>query len=172
MLQQPPTVDEINHHIPASASYRTGDFRINPSNPPLARYLMGFGLLRFQIPSIDSPNFCREFMLKNPDALLIARIPMILVGLCICLLVYQWGSELGNGWLPMLCCVFSPNIIAHTRLATTDITFSFFFLLALYCLFKLIKNDTTYNLIITGICLGLAQLSKYSAILIPLANIL
>ncbi len=61
---------------------------------------------------------------------------------------------------------FSPNILAHSRIATVDLGFGFFLFLAVVSLSAYWNKPSWKNAFFAGLFLGLAQISKFSALLI------
>jgi hypothetical protein len=184
LLQQSGTCDEIAHHIPAGHSYyKKWDFRLNPSNPPLSRYFMALPLnfLDLKAPlddrswqEADTPTFGNKFLFEyNKDKtrliIFLSRLPMVLLGLLTGILVYFIALQIyGKQAATFSLFLFSltPEILAHSGLATTDIAFTCFTLLALVTFMKLMKSLAKLKIFIAGIALGLAQLSKYSAVML------
>lgn len=184
MLAQSATCDEVAHHIPAGYSYyKKWDFRLNPSNPPLSRYLVAFPLnfLKLKAPfgeqcweQADTPAFGRKFLYEyNRDKarliIFLSRLPMLLIGLLLAFLVYRTAySYYGGkaGLFALFLFAFSPEILAHSGLATTDITAACFIFLAIYAFRSFTKKPSLLRALAAGSTLGLAQLSKYSAVIL------
>jgi len=98
-----------------------------------------------------------------------ARVPTMILSLLLAATVYRWARELYGpraGWLALFLTVLSPNLLAHARLATTDLGLAFFFFLATYRLWRYLEAQTWGNLIWAGVALGLCQGTKFSALLI------
>ena len=104
-----PVSDACAHHIGSGYSYvKTGDFRMNPSTPPLLRILMALPLLPMDLElpledeswqTINSSEFNYEFLFVNNRAfvnriVLLARLPMIALSVLLGLLIYLWASKL------------------------------------------------------------------------------
>jgi hypothetical protein len=68
--------------------------------------------------------------------------------------------------MALFLAVLSPNVLAHARLATTDLGLAFFFFLATYRLWRYLEARTWANLAWAGVALGLSQGTKFSALLI------
>lgn len=185
------TMDELAH-IPAGFSYLYAkDYRLNPEHPPLVKDLAALPLmfLRLNFPA-NHPSwttgvnnqwwFGNQFIFKsgnNPDLIMFwARIPMILLTILFCWFIYFWSKKLFGpkfALIPLIFAVFSPTILAHGRLVTTDIAASFGFLFATYFWIQFLKSPTKKNIFIAGITLGLALLLKFSLILlIPILGII
>jgi len=184
MLLMSGTCDEIAHHIPVGYTLLTKwDFKMDTSQPPLSRYLVALPLklfMKINMPddkniwrAEDRASFGRDFFYKyNRDPIkmvIFARLPVILVGILCGLLIFVWAKALW-GEKPALFALFlyalSPDMIAHSGLATTDMVATFFIFLSCYAFWLFLKNKSFKNTVFCGICLGLAELSKYTAILL------
>jgi 4-amino-4-deoxy-L-arabinose transferase-like glycosyltransferase len=179
------TSDELVH-LPAGYSYLTQkDMRLNPEHPPLLKNLSAIPLLfirdikfPFEIDAWqknvnDQWEFGSYFLYRmgNPVEKMIfwARIPMILILILLGLYVFKWAREVfGNraGLLALFLFSFSPTFLAHGRLVTTDVGSAAGVFIATYYFIKFLKDSSRKNLIIAGIVLGLAQLTKFSVVLI------
>lgn len=179
------TMDEKSH-LPAGYSYLTQqDMRINPEHPPLVKDMAGFPLLF--IPGINFPSDAKAwtqdvngqwdfgwkllFDSGNPaDAMIFwGRIPMILLTLAAGFFVFKWSKELfGNtaAAISTFLFAFSPTIIAHGRLVTTDVAAAFGALIGIYYFTKALKEPSKANIIYSGIALGIAECLKFSMILL------
>jgi preprotein translocase subunit SecG len=186
------TMDEVAH-LPAGYSYLTQkDMRLNPEHPPLLKDLAAFPLLF--IKNINFPSnikawqkdingqwdFGRYFLYRvgNPAEKMIfwARIPMILILILLGFFILKWTRELfGNkaGILALFLFSFSPTFLAHGRLVATDVGAATGFFIATYYFIKAFQFPNKKNIIIAGIAFGLAELCKFSLILlIPLFGFL
>ncbi len=68
---------------------------------------------------------------------------------------------------------FCPNILAHARLITPDIALTTFFFATVYYFWRMLRENRSSIAIVAGIALGLALLSKYTAVLlVPLCVVL
>lgn len=176
------TVDEVTH-LPAGYSYlKTGDFRMGRENPVLIKLISGTPLLFFDLkiptdhPSwrqLDQYAFGGQFLYhsnKNGDRILFwGRMPIILLSILLAYFVFRWAKELfgiNAGLLALFLYIFEPNILAHSVLATTDLGVAVFSFIALYYFWKFIRESRPKNLILAGFTFGLAQASKFSAILL------
>jgi len=181
------TADEIIH-IPAGLSYiKTLDFRLNPEHPPLMKILAGIFMLPLN-PKLpvehesweknDQYKFGEVFFFdvnqdKHDLLLFFARLPMILVGMLLGWVIYQWSSEAFGktaGLLSLALYTLEPNFLAHSALVTTDVGVAAFLTLSAYLFWKWLKNPH-YNLkTITkiGAVFGLTLVAKFTGIyLIP-----
>ena len=195
------TFDE-RAHIPAAYSYvRYGDMRLNPEHPPLLKDLAGLPLLflnlNFPIQSDlwtngitkewqygttmwSTWNIGTEFLYKignNAENILFwSRLPIVLLSLLLGYFIYRFTQELAGtiaGLFATLLYAFDPNVLAHNHFVTTDLGIAVFIFIATYSFIHFLKNPTPTHIILAGITLGLAQLTKFSAIiLIPLFGLL
>src|SRR4030043_365331 len=179
------TMDELAH-LPAGYSYLSQqDMRLNPEHPPLMKDLAGFPLLF--VKGIKFPSdikswredtngqwvFGNIFLFKsgNPADQMIfwGRIPMILLMIFLGFFIFKWARELfGNkvALLSLLFYSFSPTFLAHGRLVTTDVAAATGVILAVYYFLKFLKTPAYKNIIIAGLALAIAQLLKFSLILL------
>ena len=180
------TYDELSY-IPAGYSYVvTGDFRLNHEQPPLMKLLAGLGMLPLhpRLPVGNESwvaagegdvntqwNFGREFLMgANHDAerlVLFARLPMVLVTMLLVVGVFLFARDLYGptaGLLAATLCAFDPNILAHGRLATTDLGLACFVLWSVWAYRRLTREPTLARLAVAGVFLGLALLTKFSGL--------
>jgi preprotein translocase subunit Sss1 len=75
---------------------------------------------------------------------------------------------MGARWalLPAFLFAFSPTVIAHGHYVTTDIAASFGFLVATYGFVHYLLHPSLRTLLYAGLAFGVAQLLKFSAILL------
>jgi len=174
------TYDEPLHISAGYSKLKTGDYRMNTEHPPLMQMIESLPLLiinpklNLEDKSWTNKNmmeFTRRFFFvenNNPQQLLqYARMLIILLTIILALFVFKWTKEmLGTkaGLLALLIFVFEPNILAHGNLTTTDLGFTAFSFIAIYCYWKFYKKPTKTNLLIAAITMSLAQLTKYTAI--------
>ena len=179
------TMDEVAH-LPAGYGYLTQkDMRLNPEHPPLIKDLGALPLLfikniKFpsEIPAWKSDingqwDFGRYFLYNtgNPadKMILWGRMPMILILILLGFFIFKWAKELfGNkaGLLALFLFSFSPTLLAHGRLVTTDVGAAAGVTVATYYFLKSLKSPVKKNIIIAGIVFGIAQLLKFSAVLL------
>ena len=185
-------------HLPAGYSYlMQKDMRLNPEHPPLVKDLAALPLLfmkmnfPYQSWGWDTPlttNLSRTptwqtdvgfgndlLYYSGNDAqkiMRLGRIPIILIGILLGFYLWKFSKELwGNvaGILALAFYSFSPTVLAHTRLVTTDVAAAAAFFISFYYLYKWLKAPAYKNLFIFGIVFGLALLAKFSTfLLIPI----
>ncbi|MFH1551985.1 MAG: glycosyltransferase family 39 protein [bacterium] len=186
------TMDELPH-IASGYSYITQkDMRLNPEHPPLLKDLAGLSVWigsKLTAEPINFPDqakswkddingqwdFGREFLYRNgnnaDNIIFFARLPMILIMLLLGFYVFKWTRELYGdraGLIALFLYSLSPTFLAHGRYVTTDVGAATAFFIASYYLIKWLKQSNKKNLIIAGIVLGLAFLTKFSlALIVP-----
>ncbi len=182
-------------HLPAGYSYLTQkDMRLNPEHPPLVKDLSALPLLFLNIKfpyqssgwntllSSDisrTPSWQTDVTFGNDllyhsgnDAQKMMRygkIPIILIGLLLGFYVFKFSRELWGetaGLIALAMYSFSPTVLAHARLVTTDIAAATAFFISFYYLYKYLKITTVRNLWVFGIVLGLSLLTKFSTFLL------
>jgi len=186
------TMDEVAH-LPAGYSYLTQkDMRLNPEHPPLMKDLAAIPLLFIKnLPAgrqgINFPkdikswqedvngqwDFGFNFLYQsgNPVDKMIfwGRIPMILILILLGFYIFKWTKELfgqKTALLALFLFSFSPTFLAHGRLVTTDVGAATGVFIASYYFLKALKNPSKRNIIFAGIAFGLAELCKFSVILL------
>ncbi|MDI6602757.1 MAG: glycosyltransferase family 39 protein [Patescibacteria group bacterium] len=182
------TMDEVAH-LPAGYSYLTQkDMRLNPEHPPLLKDLAAIPLLF--IKGINFPSEIKDwkedingqwgfgyhflYHSGNPADQMIfwGRIPMILILILLGFYIFKFSKELfgpKTALLALFLFSFSPTFLAHGRLVTTDVGAAFGVVFAIYYFLKALKEPSWKNIFLSGLALGIAQLLKFSLILlIPL----
>lgn len=174
--------DEQYHLVAGYSYWRTGDFRLATTHPPLMGLIGASALLRDPaiVLPLDHPAwqagdrflFSDVFLWEanaNPQALLVAaRRPIVAVGLLLVLVLYLWARQLWGrqgALLVLLLAVFDPNLLANARVVTTDLGLSCFLLLAMWRLWRWLETPSWRNGVATGIAAGLAMSAKYTALL-------
>ncbi len=180
LVQKSITNDE-HLHIAAGYSYlKFWDFRVNYEHPPLAKQLDAFPLLFMDV-KFDPKSelwhqktkweFADAFLFdwnKNSDQLLFwGRIPTVLLSLLLAYFIFRFAKELfglSAGYLALFLYVFSPNILAHSRLITTDFAVTCFIFISIYFAWRFFNQQTWKSVVFAGISLGLALLAKFTTI--------
>jgi hypothetical protein len=169
------------YHLTAGYSYlRTGDPRLATTHPPLMGMLAGLALLgKTVVLPLDNPAWAAgdRFLFSDvflweansdPQGLLVAaRRPIILVGLLLLTGLFFFARQLIGGcacWLVLALATFDPNLLANARVVTTDLGLACFLLLALWRLWCWMEYRTLVNLILAGLCAGLAMSAKYTGL--------
>src|SRR3989344_3956068 len=174
-----PATDEITH-LPSGYSYwKTGEITLNPQHPPLVKLAAAFPLLFMDLdfdnndPNLIGPirnewAFGQNLLSSNNmDKLLLwGRLSVMLISILLGFYIYKWASELFNyraGIFSLFLYAFMPVIIANAQFVTTDLALACFSFITFYYLWRFIKFNKKRQLAFSGIFLGLALGSKFSA---------
>ena len=179
-IQKSPTMDEQNHIARGAAYLGTGDPRLSIEHPPLVNVMSALPvhwLLHPNLPldpwweAAEWYHFADNFLWHantDPDRIIfLARLPIIAIGLMLVALVFRWGNSVHGGpggLLAAAFCALDPNILAHTRLTTTDMGGAFFAFLASYSLWRALRQPTWRRGLWASIAFGLALAAKLTAL--------
>ena len=186
------TFDEGPHLAVGYTTLRTRDLRLQPVHihPPLANVLAGAPLLvqrdlpdpaqvdGWEIASLSALTDALIWSYPHPRRIAVAgRVPILLLNALLGAIIFRWARELGGrraGLLALTLHTFDPNAIAHSALITTDTGAVLFTVATLYALVRALRTTSAPRrrllLSVTGVLLGLAQLTKVSALmLLPVA---
>lgn len=177
-------VDEVAH-IPAGYSYATkGDYRLNPEHPPLMKDLSGLALLPLNPRFPDDIGAWTKdvngqwesgwhFLYhdgNNADAILFwARLPILMTAIAFGIVLYVISRRLLGtlgGLVVLTLYAFEPNIIAHARFVTTDLGAAATFFMAIVGFYYWLRRPTWKRLLLATFLFALAQVTKFSAILL------
>ena len=99
----------------------------------------------------------------------IARLTMPLFALFGALVVFMWSRRLYGEWgglLSLTLWVICPNVLAHSRLITTDMGATAFGVAATYVFWTYLQKSNWRWAVAAGLMLGLAQLTKFSMLVL------
>ena len=179
------TVDEFGH-LPAGLNlWNSGDFAYGELNPPLMNALSALPLKLAGIRTVyprDFPQDSRHGFWANgylfmgqhradyQGLFVRARwVTVALVGL-LGVVAFAWGRLLvparpnTAGLLAAALIWFSPEIMSHACLVTTDAGMATFMVAAAFALYLYLREPTWGRAIVCGAALGAAQLIKFTAI--------
>ena len=174
------TVDEYWFIAEGYHYLRTGEFRVG-DHPPLAMILAGAALLplhpEMPPPSADRLRWGKDFLFRNAipaDRLIFAaRLPNIALAALLAVGVWGFARRIYGpfaGVMALVLCTFSPDLLAHANLATTDLPLTAFAFAAAAFLYEFRQRGTPGWLCAAGLALGLALATKLTALLfVPLA---
>jgi hypothetical protein len=181
-VQKSPTMDEQNHIARGAAYLGTGDPRLSIEHPPLVNVLSALPahlLLDLQLPldewwdASEWYHFAENFLWRangDPDRIVfLARLPIIGLGLILAALAFRWAESMWGpqgGLLATAFCALDPNILAHTRLSTTDVGGACFAFLAVYAMWRAVRRRSWSGAWWSGLSLGLALSAKLSNLLL------
>lgn len=185
------TFDEIAHLTRGYSYLRTGDFRLGPPHPPLAHYWAALPAVVSDsvFPEVqDDPDWWaanvwkvgRKFFYESGNdvqaMLFRGRAMIALLSTALGLLVWVWSRRLfgeTGGLLSLTLYTFSPTMLAHGRLITTDAAVSLFFLLAVTTIWWVLHRITPASILLGAVAVAGLLLSKSSGVLIlPMGGVL
>jgi hypothetical protein len=115
--------------------------------------------------------------------LFLARIPTVWLGLLLLALITRWAAAVAGrgiwlrpgspvhitraaaGLLALVLAAFDPNLLAHTRLATTDFGLTATAALAGYGVWRLARRPSSRTAVLAGVGVGLMVNTKFTALL-------
>lgn len=182
------TYDE-GFHITAGYSYwKTGDYRLNPEHPPLAKLLCALPLLftKAEFPDraeawakADQVEYFGYFLYRNRvDAdrmLLLARLVTIVLTLVLGLgiaLYTRARYSAAAGVAALFFFAADPNFIAHGRYITTDVPVTLFVFLAVIAWLRALETGRARDFGWAALTLGLALGAKFSAVFLLPAHLI
>jgi hypothetical protein len=176
------TFDEPRHLTAGYTMLRLHDYREELEHPPLLRMWAALPLLAMSDIRLDTDDpgwthpasgaFSRRFLYEKNDGdrlLYRARAMIVLLGILLGVLLFLWARQLfGFGIATIVLALYAlePNILAHSRLVTTDIGLTFFFFGTIYFAWRTTRAVTLGNLLGLIGLFALAQISKFSAVLL------
>ncbi len=180
-----PTYDEPNHVTSGYSYLKTGDFRMSLAQPPVGRMFLALPLLAGE-PNLpvggeswnkaDDWTFAREFLFhsgNDADRIMFwARFQALLLWGLLGVFVFIWSRRLFGpraAYFSLLLFVFSPNVLAHGRLATTEMPFACFAFISAFFFWRLLERPCLKYTLLAGAFLGLALSAKYSGLILVLS---
>jgi len=178
------TYDEQEYFTRGYTILKTGDMRLRLRHPILTNIISAAPMLL--VPDLvvptDHPSwanaefhaFSAEFLwnanIAHADLIVyLCRWPMMLLTLVLVAFVYRWAKILFDprGALVALALMtFDPNIIAHGRLANTDIGATTFIFIAAFSFWTYLQRPDWRRLVGAGIACGLAQTTRFTALML------
>jgi hypothetical protein len=186
LRQENPTIDEIAH-LPAGVTYwQKGTFKLYHHNPPLAKLVAAIPvvlagpemdeLYRLKTWNSDWPSqasFGHAFAWYNAgryfELFTSARMVMPIFSVVGGLFVFAWSSRLygrAGGLLSLTLWCVCPNILAHARLVTSDVAGAAMAVGSTYVFWRYLRSPTARWTALGGLALGIAQLAKFSLVLL------
>ncbi len=172
------TYDETSHLTAGMSVLKTGDYRLAPDHPPLAKLWATWPLLLVHNvwPPADHPGWIEAdmfklgrtwlFELNDGDRLLrIARCMIVVLLLALLAAIYFAGRRLfgpRSGLLALVLAALSPTLLAHGRLVTTDLPIAVCIFLTLLAFARLMQRFTGWRLLAVAAALGAASVTKMS----------
>ena len=182
------TWDEPQHVVTGYNALRFHDYRTDPEHPPFIRMWAALPLLamddvKVDLWKIDQTDpfswvaggqfyFCHDVLYVANDAdrlLYAARFMIVLLGVLLGVLLFCWARELLGFWPAVMVLglyTIEPNLLAHARLVTTDFGVTCFTFGTMYFLWRTARLLSLGNLCGLAGFFVLAQVSKFSALLL------
>lgn len=178
------TTDEAPHITAGYTYLKFQEYRLNPEHPPLIKDIAALPLLwqNLEFPT-DSPSWTEntndqwslapQFLFatkNNPDQIIWwGRLGPTILTVLLGAFIYIWTRKLFGSWgalFALTLYAFSPNILAHGRLVTTDLAAAFAFFIGIWAYLWFLKHQTKRNFFILASVLAIAQLLKFSLVLL------
>jgi hypothetical protein len=166
-----PTYDEGAHLGYAAKILRRQPERIGP-----------FSDIKMPVSVLNAPLYGLGKLLKGRGAdprlwrrlydIRVARLSTIAAGLLLGLLLWKWAYELYGPAAALAVGVmycFSPNLLAHSTLATTDLYAALAFVATACAHWKLAARPGRRTLLLASASLALSQITKFSALFLFVA---
>jgi hypothetical protein len=186
LVRENPTIDEVIH-LPAGITYwQTHTFKLYAHNPPLVKLIAALPV--WSSDPAMAPIYQEDYWRKDPpnkagvaheftrlnaaqyfELFTRARLLMPAFSVLGGLVVFAWSRRLygvGGGLLSLTLWVFCPNVLAHGRLVTTDVAATALGCGATFLFWRHLDQPSAGRAIVAGLALGLAELSKYSMLLL------
>lgn len=179
-----PTFNEPAHLASGIHHWLTGRYDLYEVNPPLVRMVAAIPPMLFGIKA-DFPNMKQgpgvrwefragESLVRVNGASIIeqmfyarlACIPFSILGMVVC---YCWARQLfgeASGLFAAGLWAFSPDVLGHAALITPDIPAASLAISTMYLFFNWLLRPCWTEAISTGIVLGIAELAKFSLLLL------
>ena len=189
-LRKSQTGDEGAHLAGGMTYWEYNDYRVQPENGNLPQRLcaLPIWLASWQVPDTDEPtwrereqwDFADKLIYESGNdadrMLLEGRLMTALVGAALALFVFAWSRRLfgvPGGLVSLTLYAFSPTMLTHGFLITSDMASAFFFLAAVGALWQLLHRISAINLLVSWLALSGLFLSKFSApLIVPMAAIM
>ncbi len=177
------TSDEIAYVTAGHVYWRDHDFRLQPENGALPQELAAVPtlVLPWHMPPVTDSAWAASDVWRlgtaafyhlgnNTDyVLFLARALSSLHSVALMVLIFGWSYRLfglSGGIFSGVLFAADPNFLAHGSLATSDVAAAFWLLAATGAYGRFVLRPTWNRALISGLCLGLAAVTKYSVVLL------
>jgi len=178
-----PTADEGMHLLRAQVLRQTDELSLQGQHTPLSHWLIG--TFFFTEPTVEDVESLPSWSFLAPEQLvqeflwngqtnvsrllLIGRLPIIFAGMFLGAMLAHW-ARLKSGALGQIIVTvmfaFSPNLLASTSLATTDLMAAATFLAALLTTWHFWRRPTFIGWLFAALAIGLAISAKLTGLII------
>jgi 4-amino-4-deoxy-L-arabinose transferase-like glycosyltransferase len=177
------TWDEPSFIVSGYSYLDNKEFKLSPDNPPLMQVLTALPL-RFL--DLQSPDYSHEDYRSNSrvqfanlffennvnkfhEMTILSRLPVHLLFVLLVIMTGLFVKKIA-GLIPSIIASvlvsFSPTLLAHGQLATTDFGCTVFMFISVYTFYLAVHAGNNKRWVICGIVTGLAFLTKYTALLL------
>lgn len=177
-----PTYDEVFHLTRGYTYWITNDFRLSPPHSVFPQLWAGAPLFRTpaKLPPFNRDSWYRSNVFaygpqffygmgNDLDRMLFyGRAKIALLSVALGLVVFLLSRRLfgtAGGLLSLVLYTFSPSMLAHARLVTTDLSAAMFFLFALGGAWWCLEKVTPARILLSGLAFAGLFLSKMTAFL-------
>jgi len=182
-IAKTPTADEGMHLLRAQVLRQTDELSLQGQHTPLSHWLIGtFFFTEPTVADVEAlPSWTilepellvQEFLWKSQTnvsrLLLIGRLPIIFAGMFLGAMLAHWAriksGPLGQIIITVLFA-FSPNLLASTSLATTDLVAAATFIAALLATWHFWRRPTFVLWLFTALAIGLTISAKLTGLII------
>ncbi len=182
--QHSPVWHEPSHVLAGIKYWQSGCTNLMQVNPPLVYALSAVPVLLISDVVVDMaidrmpqrrPEFCmgQYFAMANQVQLqqlfTLARwscIPFSILGACICFSAASRLYGVCSGVLAMVVWCISPCVLGYASIVTNDVVAASIGITAVYCFWHWLRKPAWSAAIVTGLVLGLAELSKFTLLIL------
>ncbi|MDG2334553.1 MAG: glycosyltransferase family 39 protein [Myxococcota bacterium] len=171
------TVDEPHYVGVGLYLWESGDYDFAKTltfHPPLTHHLASLALLPWLDDALEITRGIGGQLLSGSDpepqrVRWLSRLPFVGLACWGAFLIFLWAREVagpGAGLLALSLYSLSPTLLGHGFLVHSDIAVTVFFVQALYTFWRWWNRPGALRFALCGLSLGLALLSKLSALLL------
>ena len=183
VIDEPGTIAKGITHLGVGREARLS-FLLGDHHPPLACMISAMPILfmkgiKYPVNNeewlrIGSWEFTSYFLfdlnMERAESIVYrCRLVTVFFSLMLGLIVFHFGREFygtKSGLFALFIYSFSPTVIAYSRYSVLTVCSTFFILLSICAFYEFLKMGSWRSLVFAGLALGLAQLTKYTALLL------
>lgn len=178
------TVDEKVHLFGGLCYWHFNDYRMHPENGNLPQRVAAIPVMLFcqyRLPTLKQAAWTESDVWELGDQFLhqlgndfrslvqVGRMAMIILSCCLCFVIYIWSRLIfgvSGGLFSLFLATFSPTLLAHGSLMTSDTCFTLLLLTSTYIVSKLATNVTLHHILLGSLSVGALFVSKFSSVFI------